>query len=159
MSGKWGIIGQVESKGLNTFVGNFALPCIIFTALAELDFRYIQVHCINETLAETSLNSFDVFTYIFQSSQLDVSDGHFDQQSGRVCGRRNIHASVDQTDEFLQSRTLCHFLHAEQRFRPGIPDRLVGASSSLYIYNQIAVTPATVWLNGDVTSARKNTDE
>lgn len=41
LSGRWGIIGQVESKGLNTFVGNFALPCIIFTALAELDFRYI----------------------------------------------------------------------------------------------------------------------
>ncbi len=39
LSGRWGIIGQVESKGLNTFVGNFALPCIIFTALAELDFR------------------------------------------------------------------------------------------------------------------------
>nr|CAG4647970.1 EOG090X07N9 [Moina brachiata]SVE93059.1 EOG090X07N9 [Moina brachiata] len=39
LSGRWGIIGQTESKGLNTFVGHFALPCIIFTALAELDFR------------------------------------------------------------------------------------------------------------------------
>nr|CAH0112507.1 unnamed protein product [Daphnia galeata] len=42
LSGKWGIIGQVESKGLNTFVGNFALPCIIFTALAELDFSRVN---------------------------------------------------------------------------------------------------------------------
>lgn len=49
LSGRWGIIGQVESKGLNTFVGNFALPCIIFTALAELDFRYI-VSCTPFTM-------------------------------------------------------------------------------------------------------------
>lgn len=42
LSGRWGIIGQVESKGLNTFVGNFALPCIIFTALAELDFSRVN---------------------------------------------------------------------------------------------------------------------
>ncbi|XP_046451325.1 integral membrane protein GPR155-like isoform X2 [Daphnia pulex] len=42
LSGRWGIIGQIESKGLNTFVGNFALPCIIFTALAELDFSRVN---------------------------------------------------------------------------------------------------------------------
>lgn len=41
-SGRWGIIGSVEGKGLNTFVGTFALPTIIFTALAELDFSRVN---------------------------------------------------------------------------------------------------------------------
>lgn len=90
-----------------------------------------------------------------QPSQLDVSDGHFDQQSGSVYGRRYIHASVDQTDEFLQSRALCHFLHAEQRFRPGLPDRLVFDTLPLpYLFNIQYNSRPFDWMD-DVTSSRK----
>lgn len=90
-----------------------------------------------------------------QPSQLDVSDGHFDQQSGSVYGRRYIHASVDQTDEFLQSRALCHFLHAEQRFRPGLPDRLVFDTLPLpYLFNTQYNSRPFDWMD-DVTSSRK----
>lgn len=42
MAGRINLISQTEAKGLNTFVGNFALPCLIFMSLAELDFAIVN---------------------------------------------------------------------------------------------------------------------
>ena len=39
LAGKMGIITSSESKGLNTFIGTFSLPAIIFLSMAQLDLR------------------------------------------------------------------------------------------------------------------------
>jgi predicted permease len=39
LAGRCNLISQTEAKGLNTFVGTFALPSLIFLSLAELDLR------------------------------------------------------------------------------------------------------------------------
>ncbi|XP_077290669.1 integral membrane protein GPR155 homolog anchor [Arctopsyche grandis] len=42
VAGRFNIISQTEAKGLNTFVGNFALPSLIFMSLAELNFAIVN---------------------------------------------------------------------------------------------------------------------
>ncbi|CAG0916670.1 unnamed protein product [Notodromas monacha] len=42
IAGKASLISPFEAKGLNTFVGTFALPCLIFHSLAELNFASVN---------------------------------------------------------------------------------------------------------------------
>lgn len=42
MAGRLNIITNTEAKGLNTFVGTFALPSVIFLSLAELDWSTVN---------------------------------------------------------------------------------------------------------------------
>ncbi|XP_015519847.1 lysosomal cholesterol signaling protein [Neodiprion pinetum] len=42
IAGRSGIITKSESKGLNTFVGTFSLPALIFTSLAQLDLEQVN---------------------------------------------------------------------------------------------------------------------
>lgn len=42
MAGRLGILPQAETKGLNTFVANFSLPCLIFLSIAELDLSSVN---------------------------------------------------------------------------------------------------------------------
>uniref|UniRef100_A0A8D8UIQ9 Integral membrane protein GPR155 n=2 Tax=Cacopsylla melanoneura TaxID=428564 RepID=A0A8D8UIQ9_9HEMI len=41
-AGRLGIVSSSEVKGLNTFVGTFALPAVIFTSLVHLDLSSVQ---------------------------------------------------------------------------------------------------------------------
>lgn len=36
------LISETEAKGINTFVGTFSLPCLIFTSLAKLDLSSVN---------------------------------------------------------------------------------------------------------------------
>lgn len=40
--GRAGMISETESQGLNTFVSKFALPAMLFRAMATLDFREVN---------------------------------------------------------------------------------------------------------------------
>jgi predicted permease len=42
LAGRLNIISNTEAKGLNTFVGTFALPSLIFLSLAELDWKTVN---------------------------------------------------------------------------------------------------------------------
>ncbi|XP_031835558.1 integral membrane protein GPR155 homolog anchor [Nomia melanderi] len=42
IAGRFDIITKTEGNGLNIFVGTFALPCLIFTSLAKLDFTLVN---------------------------------------------------------------------------------------------------------------------
>ncbi|XP_076647904.1 integral membrane protein GPR155 homolog anchor [Halictus rubicundus] len=42
IAGRFDIITKTEGNGLNTFVGTFALPSLIFTSLAKLDFSLVN---------------------------------------------------------------------------------------------------------------------
>ncbi|XP_053981546.1 integral membrane protein GPR155 [Hylaeus volcanicus] len=42
IAGRFNVISKVEATGLNTFVGTFALPCLIFMSLAKLDFTLVN---------------------------------------------------------------------------------------------------------------------
>ena len=39
---RFNIITEVEAKGMNTFVGNFSLPALIFISLCQLDFSTVN---------------------------------------------------------------------------------------------------------------------
>ncbi|XP_011630215.1 integral membrane protein GPR155 [Pogonomyrmex barbatus] len=41
-AGRFGVITKTEANGLNTFVGTFALPSLIFMSLAKLDFTLVN---------------------------------------------------------------------------------------------------------------------
>nr|XP_027225362.1 integral membrane protein GPR155-like isoform X1 [Penaeus vannamei] len=42
LAGRGNLISQTESKGLNTFVGTFSLPSLIFMSMAQLDFSSVN---------------------------------------------------------------------------------------------------------------------
>lgn len=42
VAGRMSLISQTEAKGLNTFVGSFSLPALIFLSLAELDLSSVN---------------------------------------------------------------------------------------------------------------------
>ncbi|KAI4494469.1 hypothetical protein M0802_008961 [Mischocyttarus mexicanus] len=42
IAGRFNVITKIEANGLNTFVGTFALPSLIFTSLAKLDFTLVN---------------------------------------------------------------------------------------------------------------------
>lgn len=42
MAGRFKIITNADTKGLNTFVGTFALPSLIFTSLVALDWKTVN---------------------------------------------------------------------------------------------------------------------
>nr|XP_045596730.1 integral membrane protein GPR155-like isoform X2 [Procambarus clarkii] len=42
VAGRCNLISQIESKGLNTFVGTFSLPALIFMSMAQLDFSAVN---------------------------------------------------------------------------------------------------------------------
>lgn len=42
VAGRLGILPQSETKGLNTFVANFSLPCLIFVSIAKLDLSSVN---------------------------------------------------------------------------------------------------------------------
>ncbi|KAL0101575.1 hypothetical protein PUN28_019012 [Cardiocondyla obscurior] len=42
VAGRFGMITKTEANGLNTFVGTFALPSLIFMSLAKLDFSLVN---------------------------------------------------------------------------------------------------------------------
>lgn len=42
IAGRFGVITKTEANGLNTFVGTFALPSLIFMSLAKLDFSLVN---------------------------------------------------------------------------------------------------------------------
>lgn len=42
MAGRMNLISATEAKGINTFVGTFALPSLIFKSLAELELRSVN---------------------------------------------------------------------------------------------------------------------
>lgn len=41
-AGRFGVIRKTEANGINTFVGTFALPSLIFMSLAKLDFTLVN---------------------------------------------------------------------------------------------------------------------
>lgn len=42
IAGRLNLISPTESKGLNTFVGHFSLPALIFLSMATLDFSVVN---------------------------------------------------------------------------------------------------------------------
>jgi len=42
VAGRMNLISQTDTKGLNTFVGSFSLPALIFLSLAELDLSSVN---------------------------------------------------------------------------------------------------------------------
>jgi len=42
VAGRMNLISQTDTKGLNTFVGSFSLPALIFISLAELDLSSVN---------------------------------------------------------------------------------------------------------------------
>ena len=42
IAGRFNVITKTEANGLNTFVGTFALPSLIFMSLAKLDFTLVN---------------------------------------------------------------------------------------------------------------------
>ncbi|TGZ48314.1 Uncharacterized protein DBV15_08645 [Temnothorax longispinosus] len=42
VAGRFGVITKTEANGMNTFVGTFALPSLIFMSLAKLDFTLVN---------------------------------------------------------------------------------------------------------------------
>ena len=42
MAGRLNVISPTEGKGLNTFLGTFSLPCLIFMSMATLDFSSVN---------------------------------------------------------------------------------------------------------------------
>lgn len=42
IAGRFDVITKIEGNGLNTFVGTFALPSLIFMSLAKLDFSLVN---------------------------------------------------------------------------------------------------------------------
>lgn len=42
VAGRMNLISQADTKGLNTFVGSFSLPALIFLSLAELDLSSVN---------------------------------------------------------------------------------------------------------------------
>ncbi|XP_075978683.1 integral membrane protein GPR155 homolog anchor [Anticarsia gemmatalis] len=42
VAGRLNVVSSIESKGIATFVGNFALPSLIFLSLAQLDFSTVN---------------------------------------------------------------------------------------------------------------------
>ena len=39
---RFNLITEVEAKGMNTFVGNFSLPALIFISLCQLDLSIVN---------------------------------------------------------------------------------------------------------------------
>lgn len=54
------LISETEAKGINTFVGNFALPSLIFMSLAELDLSSVNWLFLLSILIAKSLVFFTV---------------------------------------------------------------------------------------------------
>lgn len=42
IAGRFDVITKIEANGLNTFVGTFALPSLIFMSLAKLNFTLVN---------------------------------------------------------------------------------------------------------------------
>uniref|UniRef100_A0A1B0CM07 Putative intracellular signal transduction n=1 Tax=Lutzomyia longipalpis TaxID=7200 RepID=A0A1B0CM07_LUTLO len=60
MAGRLNIISNAESKGLNTFVGTFALPSLIFLSLAELEWRTVNWNFLLSILISKAIVFFAV---------------------------------------------------------------------------------------------------
>ncbi|KAK9745312.1 Membrane transport protein [Popillia japonica] len=59
-AGRMNLISETEAKGINTFVGNFALPSLIFMSLAELDLSSVNWLFLLSILIAKSLVFFTV---------------------------------------------------------------------------------------------------
>lgn len=62
MAGRLNIISNAESKGLNTFVGTFALPSLIFLSLAELQWDTVNWNFLLSILISKAIVFFAVVT-------------------------------------------------------------------------------------------------
>ncbi|XP_059615439.1 integral membrane protein GPR155 [Phlebotomus argentipes] len=62
MAGRLNIISNAESKGLNTFVGTFALPSLIFLSLAELEWHTVNWNFLLSILISKAVVFFAVAT-------------------------------------------------------------------------------------------------
>ncbi|GAB0095583.1 integral membrane protein GPR155 [Sergentomyia squamirostris] len=60
MAGRLNIISNAESKGLNTFVGTFALPSLIFLSLAELEWHTVNWNFLLSILISKAIVFFAV---------------------------------------------------------------------------------------------------
>lgn len=54
------LISETEAKGINSFVGTFSLPSLIFMSLAELDLREVNWLFLSSILIGKSLVFFSV---------------------------------------------------------------------------------------------------
>ncbi|KRT81877.1 hypothetical protein AMK59_6286, partial [Oryctes borbonicus] len=59
-AGRMNLISETEAKGINTFVGNFALPSLIFMSLAQLDLTSVNWLFLLSILIAKSLVFFTV---------------------------------------------------------------------------------------------------
>lgn len=50
LAGRWEIVTQEQSSGLNTFVGTFCLPSLIFLSLATLDLSSVNWYFLGSIL-------------------------------------------------------------------------------------------------------------
>uniref|UniRef100_A0AAG5D405 DEP domain-containing protein n=1 Tax=Anopheles atroparvus TaxID=41427 RepID=A0AAG5D405_ANOAO len=60
LAGRLNIISNFEAKGLNTFVGTFALPSVIFLSLAELDWSTVNWNFLLSILIAKTIVFFSV---------------------------------------------------------------------------------------------------
>ncbi|KAG8225069.1 hypothetical protein J437_LFUL000048 [Ladona fulva] len=60
LAGRFNIISQTETKGLNTFVGTFSLPALIFLSMAELDLSVVNWMFLLSILVAKSIVFFAV---------------------------------------------------------------------------------------------------
>lgn len=73
----------------------------------------------------------------------------------RQCLWPSLYSRFCWPDRWISPKHLCHFLHAEQRFRPGLPDRLVFDTLPLpHLFNTQYNSRPFDWMD-DVTSSRK----
>ncbi|XP_071455001.1 lysosomal cholesterol signaling protein [Hetaerina americana] len=60
LAGRFNIISQTETKGLNTFVGTFSLPALIFLSMAQLDLSSVNWMFLLSILVSKSIVFFAV---------------------------------------------------------------------------------------------------
>ncbi|KAF7286570.1 hypothetical protein GWI33_004610 [Rhynchophorus ferrugineus] len=60
LAGRMNLISETEAKGMNTFVGTFSLPALIFMSLAELDLRSVNWIFLLSILISKSVVFFSV---------------------------------------------------------------------------------------------------
>lgn len=137
---RFDFISETESKGLNTFVGTFALPALIFGSLCRL-----QIQTVNWTfLASITLSKALVFFVVLLVSLLI---------NRRAVGQAGIHAIfATQSNDFALGYPILMALYGKTR--PEMPMYLyLMAPISLVFLNPIGLFLLEVQKNQDMATA------
>ena len=134
----------------------------------ERDYNEQASPDVNRSIRSPDGSTLDPWTHVcslfvcrpIQSCQLDFPTRHPDIQVDRVRRRRRVHTATHAAHGLVQSGTLRHFLHAEQRLCPGLSHRSVLLSTFnralfyqscnriVYPISGVTIVPASVTNNG-----------